>query len=81
MPFAQASAAQRFMAALAIAAAASPGLDDVFLRDGAILDDDSLAAIAAHAESTGKRYWVEVIKHDDATITIHDGRVVGSGDE
>lgn len=76
VPFAQASAAQRFMAALAIAAAASPGLDDVFLRDGAILDDDSLAAIAAHAEATGKRYWVEVIKHDDATITIHDGRVV-----
>lgn len=77
VPFAQASDAERWRVALAIAVAASPGLSDVWIRDGALLDEDSLAMVAQHAEAAGKRVWIEVISTAaPGTIVIRDGRSV-----
>lgn len=76
VPFAQASAAERLRVALALAMAASPNLDDIWIRDGALLDDDSLAAVAEQALKAGKRCWVERVgDRDPGAIVIQDGTV------
>jgi hypothetical protein len=76
VPFAQASAAERLRVALALAMAASPGLDDIWIRDGALLDDDSLGLLADQADKAGKRLWIErVADRDPGAIVIQDGTV------
>jgi recombinational DNA repair ATPase RecF len=74
--FAQASRAEQLRVALALAMSASPGLDDVWIRDGALFDEDALAAIAEQAAAAGKRCWIErVSDRDPGVIVIQDGRV------
>lgn len=76
VPFEQASDAERWRVALALAIAASPGLDDVWIRDGALLDEESLELVAKHAEAAGKRLWIERVgTRDPGAIIIHDGKV------
>lgn len=76
VPFLQASAAERLRVALALAIAASPQLDDVWIRDGALCDEDTLAAIAKHAAEAKKRVWIERVgTADPGAIVIHDGKV------
>jgi len=79
VPFAQASGAERLRVALALAIAASPGLNDVWIRDGALLDDDSLELVAKHAAAAGKRIWIERVgERDPGVIVIQDGQVRGA---
>lgn len=76
VPLAQASGAERFRVALALAIAASPGLDDVWIRDAAVLDDDHLAMIAEQAAALGKRPWLERVgTNDPGVIVIANGKV------
>ncbi len=76
VPFLQASAAERMRVALAIAVASSPGLDDIWVRDGALLDDEMLAAAVEHAAAAKKRLWIERVgDRDPGVIVIQDGRV------
>lgn len=77
-PFESASGAEKLMVSLGLAAAASPGLDDVWIRDGALLDDDSLEMIEEHAKASGRRFWIERVgTDDDGAIIIQDGKVIG----
>lgn len=76
VPFSQASAAQRFTVAVAVACAASPKLDDVWVRDGAILDEDSLAALEKFAAAAGKRVWVEMVHATPGSLVMSEGKVV-----
>lgn len=77
VPFSQASGAERFRVAIGIAAAASPNLADVWIRDGAILDPEQLELVAKYAEEKGLNVWIERVgKHDDGAIIIEDGRIV-----
>lgn len=76
VPLAQASGAERYRVALALAIAASPGLDDVWIRDGALFDEEHLALVAEHAAAAGKRVWVERVgTTDPGVIVIADGKV------
>jgi hypothetical protein len=76
VPFAQASASERLRVALALAIAGSPGLGDVWIRDGALLDDDALELVAKHAAKAGKRVWIERVgTKDPGVIVIKDGEV------
>ncbi len=78
VPFAQASGAEQWRVALAIAIAASPELEDVWIKDGAHLDDDSLALVSSAAEASGRRVWIERVgTRDPGAIIISDGQVVG----
>lgn len=77
VPFAQASASERLRVALALAIAGSPGLNDVWVRDGALLDEDALELVAKHAAKAGKRVWIERVgTKDPGVIVIKDGEVV-----
>jgi DNA repair exonuclease SbcCD ATPase subunit len=76
VPFAQASGAERLRVGLALAIAASPGLNDVWIRDGALLDEESLQVVATQAAASGHRVWVERVgTRDPGVITIRDGQV------
>lgn len=75
-PFAQASGAEKIRVALGIAIAASPNLDDIWIRDGALMDEDSMALAIDLAEVNGKRLWCEVVRRQDGAIVISDGVVV-----
>jgi len=77
VPFAQASGSEQLRVALALAIAGSPGLHDVWIRDGALLDDDALMLVADQAAASGKRIWIERVgTRDPGVIEIRDGRVV-----
>lgn len=77
VPFVQASDAEKWRVSLAIAIASSPGLDDVWIRDGALLDEETLALVAAQAAAAGKRPWIERVGTSDPdVIVIRDGQVV-----
>jgi DNA repair exonuclease SbcCD ATPase subunit len=79
VPLVQASDAERWRVALALAIAAAPGLSDVWIRDGALLDEDSLALVAEQAAAAGKRVWIERVgTRDPGVIEIRDGRVARS---
>lgn len=76
VPFLQASAAEQLRVAVGLAISAAPGLDDVWIRDGALLDDESLAIVAEQAAAAGKRVWVERVgTRDPGVIVIQDGKV------
>ncbi len=79
VPFAQASGAERLRVALALAMAAAPELGDVWIRDGALLDEESLELVAANAAAAGKRVWIERVgTKDPGVIVIADGKVAAS---
>lgn len=81
VPLAQASGAERFRVALALAIAASPGLDDVWIRDAAVLDEEMLAHVAGMAAAAGRRCWLERVgTSDPGVIVISDGKVVAESE-
>lgn len=76
VPFDQASQAERLRCSLAIAMRLSPNVRDVWVRDGSLLDDDSLEILRGLAEAADCRIWVERVGERDAgAIVIRDGRV------
>lgn len=76
VPFAQASGAERMRVALALAIAGSPGLDDIWVRDAALLDEESVALVAEQAKLAGKTVWLERVgTSDPGVIVISNGRV------
>lgn len=78
VPFAQASASEQLRVALALAIAGSPGLNDVWIRDGALFDDEALEGLEALAAAAGKRVWVERVgTRDPGVIVIQDGQIAG----
>ncbi len=84
VPFEQASKAEQMRVALAIAVAASPHLDDIWIKDGSMLDMTSLKLVADLAEASGKRLWIERVgDRDPGAIIIHDGavRTLPSGEQ
>jgi DNA repair ATPase RecN len=79
-PLEQASDAQRLRVSLSIAAALASEVSDVWIRDGALLDEHSLAAVRAFAEASGRRIWVERVGDgDDDAIVMEDGKVRDAG--
>lgn len=76
VPLAQASQAERYRVAVALQIAAAPNLADIWVHDGSLLDEDSLALLAEVAQAAGVRLWVERVgDRDPGAIVIHDGTV------
>jgi DNA repair exonuclease SbcCD ATPase subunit len=76
IPFEQASGAEQLRVSLAIACALNPKLPVMLIRDGSLLDDDSMKLLAEHAAKHQAQVWIEVVgKREDATVIIEDGSV------
>lgn len=75
-PFAQASGAERLRASIAISWALSPELCDVWVEDGALLDEKSLDLVRQFAVESGLRIWLERVGDaDENAIIMVDGSV------
>ncbi len=77
-PFEQASSAEQIRASTAIAMAGNPQLRVLRIKDGSLLDDDSMALIASMAEAEDFQLWVEVVRGDGVGIVMEDGAVQGA---
>ncbi len=78
VPFSQASQAQQLKVSVAIGLALNPELKVLLIRDGSLLDEESLAAVAKMAEEHDAQLWLEVVgNREDATVIIEDGAVAG----
>lgn len=75
-PFDQASATEQREAAFGIVAALNPALRFAFIKDGSLLDDDSLADFARIAAEKGFQLFVERVgEGKECTVIISDGEV------
>lgn len=76
-PFTQGSAAEQLRASVAIGLALNPKLRVILIRDGSLLDDDSMADIARLASEKGAQIWIERVctEASECTLLIEDGSV------
>ena len=80
VPFGQASQAEQLRAALAIAMRQSPHFRDVWVRQGALLDEDGVDIVRALAVEMDCRVWLEVVgEREYGAIVIRDGQILGAG--
>lgn len=76
-PFDQASATEQREAAFGIVAALNPTLKFAMIKDGSLLDDDSLADFSRLAAERGFQLFVERVgEGEECTIVISEGEVV-----
>jgi hypothetical protein len=74
IPFAQASSAEQLRTCVAIAAAANPVLRVMLIRDGSLLDEDSLKLLFDLAREKDLQVWIERVGKDEHTsVVIEDG--------
>lgn len=79
VPFSQASSAEQIRVSLAMAMAASPTLRIVQIKDGSLLDSDSLSLIAEMAAERDYQVWIETVGDDNpAAVVIEDGAVAAA---
>ena len=77
IPFSQSSSSERVRIAMALAIVQNPNLKVIQIRDGSLLDSDSLAQIADMAEENGFQVWVERVDETGLSgIVIEDGEIV-----
>lgn len=78
-PFSQASSSKQILVSLAIACALNPNLRVMLIRDGSLLDADSLALVKDYAEKHEAQVFMECVgSRDDATVIIEDGQVIAT---
>ena len=79
VPLDQASTAEQIRVSTAIAMEMNPKLKVIRIKDGSLLDDDSMAALRHMAEEHDFQIWIEVVDSDDpVAIVIEDGEVAGA---
>jgi hypothetical protein len=75
-PFEQASSAEQLRASMAICAAMNPNFPVAIIRDGSLLDEDSLRAVEAWAAETGVQVWMERVgEGQECSVIISEGEV------
>jgi DNA repair exonuclease SbcCD ATPase subunit len=79
LPLDQASSAEQLRVGLAVACALNPSLKVMLIRDGSLLDDESLQLIADFAEAQNAQVWIERVGDDGkCTVVIEDGEIVAA---
>jgi len=77
LPFDQASQAEQLQVAVAMGLSANPKLRVILIRDGSLLDDNSLAAMAKLAEEYDAQVWMERVGAGaEVSVVIRDGKVL-----
>ncbi|MFP5223139.1 MAG: AAA family ATPase [Acidobacteriota bacterium] len=76
IPFAQASDAEKIRVSVSMGLAMNPQLKVVLIRDGSLLDHNSLAVIASMAAENGAQVWIERVgEGDECSVIIEDGQI------
>ncbi len=76
VPLSQASGARQFQISLAIAAALSPDLGDIWIKEGVLLDANSMKATEQFAQENGLQVWVERVgEGEDDCIILAEGEI------
>lgn len=79
IPLEQASQAERLRVSVAIGIALNPKLRVLLVRDGSLLDDDSMRMLAELAAEHDCQVWLERVGTGDPTaIVIEDGEVLNT---
>lgn len=77
LPFEQASQAEQLRVSIAVGMAANPELRVMMIRDGSLLDSDSLALVAGLAKDNDFQVWCERVEDDShSSLVLEDGTVV-----
>lgn len=77
VPFSQASDAEKIRVSVSMGLAMNPKLKVVLIRDGSLLDEDSLATIATMAAENDAQVWIERVgRGDECSVVIEDGQIV-----
>lgn len=76
VPFNQASDAEQLRASIAIAAAMNPRLKVIRVRDGSLLDEDSMTLLAEFCEANDVQCWIERVSSDGRVgFVLEDGHL------
>ena len=76
VPFSQASSAEQIRVSLAMAMALNPKLRVLRIKDGSLLDEDTLAAIREQVAGNDFQLWLERVGDaDEGAVVIEDGEV------
>jgi len=76
IPLEQASGAEKLRVSVAIGAALNPRVRVMLVRDGSLLDDESMKLLAELAGETDAQVWLERVGNgDESAIIIEDGEV------
>lgn len=82
IPFLQLSAAEQLRVSVAIAMAANPKLKIIRIKDGSLLDDDSLKMIQEMAATHEYQVWCETVNTSGKVgIYMEDGEVAATNDQ
>ena len=78
IPFEQCSAAEQLKVSIAVGFALNPKLRVLLVRDGSLLDEDSMNVLIAMAKEADAQVWIERVETDAHTsVVIEDGHVQG----
>ena len=81
LPFEQASSAEQLRCSVGMGLALNPKLKVLLVKDGSLLDEDSLGMIAEMATAADAQVWIERVgKGDECTVIIEDGSIEDRGD-
>ncbi len=80
IPFEQCSSAEQLRVSVAMGIAMNPELRVILIRDGSLLDANSLRIIGEMADAGDCQIWVERVSDDGAgcSVVIEDGAVKGA---
>lgn len=81
VPFEQASDAEQLKASCALAMAGNPQLRVIRVRDGSLLDEDSLALLGKMAEERDYQVWVERVGPGKTGFVLEDGHLIANAAE
>lgn len=77
IPFEQASSAEQLRIAVAMGLSSNPDLRVVLIRDGSLLDETSLSAVAEMAQEYDADIWMERVGNgSEVSVVIADGKVL-----
>lgn len=77
LPLSEVSASVQLRVSVAIGLALNPTLKVLLIRNGNLLDDDSLKLVAAQAEAANAQIWLEYVSSDGegVSVMLEDGHV------
>lgn len=80
IPFSQCSSGEQLRVSVAMGLAINPKLKVILIRDGSLLDKNSLKMIGQMAKDAGAQIWMERVGVDqETTVVIEDGSVLRTG--